>query len=167
MKLTSGIIHALRGRKRDIEEARIPSLLASESSKNDAEQKSAELKLEAFKKELDALNKERKLLSEREKAYAEKCDKLQEQIKKKLGHDFYYEMGRGLRRNHGYYTPQQQANNALGNIIDSALVDLQLDCLGKKDDALKAAIDAFNKAPLAELAVKNALEYIKNKKSEG
>jgi len=166
MKLTNQILHALRGRKRDTEETRLGSLLKAALPHADAELKAAELKLEEFKKELLSIRKEGKRIEEMSRAHTAKYEKLQEQIKNKLGHNFYYELGKGIRRNYGYNSPEQMANSALQNIIDSALVDLQLDCLGKKDEALKNAIDDFNNKPLAEKAVEDVLARLKERQKD-
>jgi hypothetical protein len=163
MKLTNNILHALRGRKRDVEESRLKSLLAAALPKEDNKLKTAELKLKDFKKELIALNNEKTRLDAAMVSYSAKREKLQEQIKNKLGHDFYYDMGRGIERGYGYRDPGRQANSNLANIIDSALVDLQLECIGLKDEALRAAIARFNDTPLAEGAVKMTVTWLNSK----
>lgn len=152
----------MRGRKRDIEETRIRALLKLALPAADAKIMAAELKVNEFKKELVAIRKQGKRLEALGKAFDIRCKEIETQIKNKLGHNFFYSIQQGVVRLGGYNnTPEQYADSALSNIIDSALVDLQLDCLGKKDDALKAAIDSFNTKPLAELAVKEAIERLK------
>jgi hypothetical protein len=163
MKLTNNILHALRGRKRDTEEVRIKTLLKTALPEETAALKAAELKLDTFKKQLLVLSADKKRIDADAKAYSIKCEKLEKQIKDKLGHNFYYEMGRGIRRNYGYRNPEEQANSDLANIIDSELLDLQLECLGLKDEALKAAIGAFHAKPLAEEAVKNTVAKLNTK----
>ena len=163
MKLTKQILQALRERKRLAEEARLKELLGKALPAADAELKAAELKLDAFKKELLALNKEKKRIRARAAGYDAKCTKLQEQIMSRLGANFYYDMGRGIRRNHEYNSPEHKAEHILGNLIDSEIIDLQLDCLGKKDDALRVAISAFVDKPLAESAVADTLKLVSSR----
>lgn len=162
MKLTSSLLSALEARKKVAEEARIPGLLKVVSPDEAKAKEEAELKAEEFKKLIEELKAESDDLRKRTDAFNVKHENLAQQIKDKLGHNFYWDLRRGLVRSNNWRDPLSESNRELSYLVHGAVVDLQIACLGLKGEGIKAEVDKFMAVPLAEKAVEQAIAHMKS-----
>ena len=156
MKLTKGIIDALWSRKRESEKELIKKLLESNTSPNPLGD--AKKKMASFDKQVAALLVESKKIRALQEAFSKKLAVMEKSIKDKVGHDFYWDLHRGLSCGAGGYDkPAYKAEQYLDSMLRDAVLDLQVRCIVLKGDGLAKEIKDFQEASFAAAAVKKAL----------